>query len=87
MSNRPFDAHEAARDREAAVIERAQAEAIAQAVGRDGEQLATRSDFEGLESRFLTKSDLERFKVDFYRTLWIHGGSIVAGIAALEFLA
>lgn len=86
MSNRPSDTHEAARDREATVIEHPQAGAIARAVGRDGGQLATGSDVEGLEFRLLTKVDLERFKNDFYRALRIHGGSIVAVLVALEFL-
>ena len=63
----------------------------------DGEQLATRrdferleaamkSDFQRLEARIATKSDLERLKAAFYRALWIHGGCIVAILAALEFL-
>ena len=42
-------------------------------VDSDGEQLATRSDF-------------ERLKAAFHRALWIHGGCIVAIAAALEFL-
>ena len=42
----------------------------------DGEQLATRSDFERLEARIATKNDLERLKAAFYRALWIHGGCI-----------
>ena len=60
MSSRPFDTLETARDLEATGIERPQAEAIAQAIGRNGEQLATRSDFERLEAA--TRSDFERFE-------------------------
>ena len=41
MSSRRFDTLGTARDLEATGIERGQAEAIAQAIGRDGEQLAT----------------------------------------------
>ena len=60
MSSRPFDTLETARDLEATGIERPQAEAIAQAIGRNGEQLATRSDFERLEAA--TRSGFERFE-------------------------
>ena len=55
---------------------------VGRLVNSDGEQLATRSDFERLEARIATKDDLERLKTAFYRALWIHG----ACIAALEFL-
>ena len=60
MSSRPFDTLETVRDLEATGIERPQAEAIAQAIGRNGEQLATRTDFERLEARAATKDDIER---------------------------
>ena len=53
----------------------------------DGEQLAARRDFERLEARIATKKDLERFKVDLYRALWIHGAGILAILSTLEFLA
>ena len=41
MSSRKFDTLGTVRDLEATGIERKQAEAIAQAIGRDGERLAT----------------------------------------------
>ena len=50
----------------------------------DGEQLATRSDFEQIETRIATKDDLKRLKAAFYRALWIHGTCIVAILTALE---
>ena len=86
MSNRPFGTPETVRDHEATGIQRPKAEPIAQPIGHNGEQLATRSDFRRLEARVLTKKDLERFKADLYRALWIHGASIVAIVTALEFL-
>ena len=51
MSSRRFDTLATARDLEGTGIERGQAEAIAQAIGRDGGQLATRDDIERLEAR------------------------------------
>ena len=71
MSSRRFDTFATARDLEATGIERGQAEAIAQAIGRDGEQLATREDIERLEARTASKEDVQRFeaatKDDFAR--------------------
>ena len=51
MTSRRFDTLGTARDLEATGIERGQTEAIAQAIGRDGEQLATRDHVERLEAR------------------------------------
>ena len=62
MSSRKFDTLGTARDLEATGIERGQAEAIAQAIGRDGEQLATREDIERLEARTASKEDVQRFE-------------------------
>ena len=71
MSSRRFDTLGTARDLEATGIERGQTEAIAQAIGRDGEQLATREDIERLEARTASKEDVQRFetatKSDFER--------------------
>ena len=99
MSSRRFDTLGTARDLEATGIERGQAEAIAQAIGRDGEQLATREDIERLEARTASKEDVERIverleaqiatkadRTELYRALWIQGGGIVAILAALKFL-
>ena len=99
MSSRRFDTLGTARDLEATGIERGQAEAIAQAIGRDGEQLATKDDFARLESRTASKEDVERIverleaqiatkadRAELYRALWIQGGGIVAVLAALKFL-
>ena len=86
MNSRTFDTLETARDLEATGIERAQAEAIAQAIGGNSERLATKNDVElavnRLEALIATKAD----KADLYRGLWIQGGGIVAILAALKFL-
>ena len=42
-------------------------------------EAATREEFAGLDAKFATKAEL-------YRALWIHGGGIVAIMAALKFL-
>ena len=60
MSSRRFDTLGTARELEATGIERGQAEAIAQAIGRDGERLATRDDIERLDAA--RKSDIERLE-------------------------
>ena len=60
MSSRRFDTLSTARDLESTGLERTQAEAIAQAIGRDGEQLATRDDIERLEARSASKEDVQR---------------------------
>ena len=60
MSSRRFDTLATARDLEATGIERGQAEAIARAIGRDGERLATKDDIERLEAA--TRSDFERLE-------------------------
>ena len=89
MSNRTFDTLGTVHDLEATVhdleatgIERPQAEAIAQAIGRNDEQLATKSDIERLEAQIATKAD----RAELYRALWIQGGGIVAILTALKFL-
>ena len=95
MSRRTFDTLETVRDLEATGIECAQAELIAQAIGRNGEQLATKDDIERLEAQSATKSDIERLaaqiatktdRSELYRALWIQGGGIVAILTALKFL-
>ena len=77
MTATNFDALQAARDLEAAGIERRQAEAIAASMrdadSADREQCAT-------------KVDLAELRVDLYRALWIQGGAIVALLTALRFL-
>ncbi len=62
MSSRRFDTLATARDLEGTGIERGQAEAIAQAIGRDGGQLATRDDIERLEARTASKEDVARLE-------------------------
>ena len=77
MTATNFDALQAARDLEAAGVERHQAEAIAasmrDAAGADREQ-------------FATKADLAELRADLYRALWIQGGAIIAILTALRFL-
>lgn len=77
MTATNFDALQAARDLEAAGIERRQAEAIAASM-RD----AASADRE----QFATKADLAELRADLYRALWIQGGAIVAILTALRFL-
>ena len=73
MTTTGFDALAAARDIEAAGLERAQAEAIAgavrQAAGADRGELAT-------------KADLANLRADLYRALWIQTGAIAGAIVA-----
>ena len=62
MSSRRFDTLATVRELEATGIERGQAEAIAQAIGRDGERLATKDDIDQLESRTATKDDIDQLE-------------------------
>ena len=80
MSAAPFDTFSAARALEAAGVERAQAEAIASAIGNAGE-LATKADISRLENR------ITGLEARMYRALWIQGGAIVAIVTALKLLA
>ena len=70
MTATNFDALQAARDLEAAGIERRQAEAIAASM---------RDTASADREQFATKADLDR-------ALWIQGGAIVAILTALRFL-
>ena len=72
-----FDTFTAARDLEAAGIERRQAEAIAGTV-----RTAADDDRDALA----TKADLAEIRADLYRALWIQGGAIVAILTALRYL-
>ena len=62
MSSRRFDTLTTARDLESAGLGRTQAEAIAQAIGRDDEHLATRDDLQRLENRTASKDDIARLE-------------------------
>ena len=77
MTSTDFDALAAARDIEAAGLERAQAEAIAaamrQAAGADRDELATKADLE---------TGLANLRAGLYRALWIQTGAIVGAIVA-----
>lgn len=55
MATAAFDTLQAARDIEASGLDRVQAEAIAQAIRRRGEDLATRADLAALEARLAGK--------------------------------
>ena len=68
MSAAAFDTLTAARELEAAGVERRQAEAIAEgmrrAAGADRAELAT-------------KADLAEFRADLYRALWIQAAALI----------
>lgn len=77
MAGAAFNPLAAARDLEAAGVDRRQAEAHAealrQAITADRDEFATKADLAALEARM-------------YRALWIQGASIVAVLTALRFL-
>ncbi len=77
MTTTSFDSLAAARELEAAGIERAQAEAIAAtmrtAAGADRADLATRTDLAALEGRL-------------YRALWLQGAALAGPILAPKLL-
>ena len=89
MNATTFDTLAAARDLEAAGVERHQAEAIAdtvrQAINADRDALATQADLAGLESRIDAK--LEALEGRIYRALWIQGIGIVAIIGGFIAIA
>ena len=81
MTATNFDALTAARELEAAGIERHQAEVIAKTVrdaaGADRDALATQTNLAALEARMTAT---------LYRALWIQGAGIIAILTALRFL-
>ena len=85
MTSTTFDALRAARDLEAAGVERKQAEVFAdvlrQAATADRDELATKTDLAGL------RADLAAVEGRIYRALWIQGGALVAILAGLKLLA
>ena len=83
MSSGSFDTFGAARALEAAGVERTQAEAIASAIGQNGEH-ATKVDIAMLESRL--ENRISGLEARMYRALWIQGGAIVAIVTALKLL-
>ena len=87
MTSGAFDAFSAARALEAAGVERSQAEAIASAIGHNGEH-ATKADVAMLESRLESRLESAIFGLEarVYRALWIQGGTIVAIVTALKLL-
>ena len=88
MTATTFNPLAAARDLEAAGIERRQAEAHAevlrQAVTADRDELATKAGLDRLDGKLETR--LAELRADLYRALWIQGGAIVAILTALRFL-
>ena len=74
MTGTTFDSLAAARDLEAAGIERRHAEAIAasmrDAAGADREQFATKTDLAGL-------------RADLYRALWIQAAALIGAQIAI----
>ena len=87
MTTRSFDTFSAARALVAAGVERTQAEAIASAIGHNGEH-ATKADVSNLEARLNSRleSMLSGLEARMYRALWIQGGAIVAIVTALKLL-
>ena len=88
MTATTFNPFAAARDLEAAGIERRQAEAHAevlrQAVTADRDELATKAGLDRLDGKL--EARLAELRADLYRALWIQGGAIVAILTALRFL-
>ena len=86
MTSPSFDTFSAARALEAAGVERAQAEAIASAIGRSGEN-ATKADVStlGLEPSAI-RTDISNLEARMYRALWIQARAIVAIVTALKLL-
>ena len=84
MSATTFNPLEAARDLEAAGVERKQAEAHAEALRQaataDRDEFATKADFAEL------RAELAGLEARMYRALWIQGGAIIAILTALRFL-
>ena len=81
MSRRIFDTLGTARDLETSGIERAQAEAIARAIGRNGDEFATKDDVARLEARVAPKNDIERLEAEIAKKFHIE--RLEAKIAAL----
>ena len=90
-----FNPLEAARDLEAAGVERKQAEAHAEALRQAA--IARHSRGSGNRDEFATKADLTELRAGLradltglearmYRALWIQGGAIIAILTALRFL-
>lgn len=73
MTSNTFNPLAAARDLEAAGVDRKQAEALRQAATADRDEFATKTDLAALEARM-------------YRALWIQDAGIVAVLTALRFL-
>ena len=73
-----FDTLTAARELEAAGMDRKQAEAVAQAIRAGQGELATSADLSALEAP-LTAT--------LYRALWVQAAGIIAAIAALAGIA
>ena len=84
MSATTFNPLEAARDLEAAGVERKQAEAHAEALRQAA--TARHSRGSGNRDELATKTDFAELRADLYRALWIQGGAIIAILTALRFL-
>ena len=96
MASTTFDTLRAARDLEAAGVERKQAEAHAEALRQaataDRDELATGADLDNLASRLEAgiadlRAAVASVEGRIYRALWIQGGVIVAIPAGLKLLA
>ena len=86
MRSAPFDTFSAARALEAAGVERLQAEAIASAIGRTGDN-ATKADVSAVQVEIsAVMVALSTLEARMYRALWIQGGAIVAVVTALKLL-
>ena len=86
MNSSSFDTFSAARALETAEVERAQAEAIASAIGHPGEN-ATKVDVSALQVELsAVRADISGLEARMYRALWIQGGAIVAILTALKLL-
>lgn len=85
MNATVFDTLSAARDIEAAGLDRRQAEAIAAAIRAAQGELATRADLDSL--RTATRADfaaaVAELRADLYRALWIQGAGLAAVFGGL----
>ena len=83
MASTAYDTLQAARAMEATGLERAQAEAIAQAIHQRGEDYATKADIASMREVMATKADLLQAERRISYALLAAVGVILAGVGVL----